>query len=215
MSQVSPGDLFERGPLPYQDLASSRVAALKRLTQFQADAAHYYRAHRNEDFGPVQRRNVSLLSAAIRRRLVSEHEVLECALDRHSPLASEKFIQEVFWRGYFKGWLQQRPQIWYDYLADLNEMLSSESFVSGELGKRYQKVIAGESGIDCMDAWVQELPETAICTIMPGCGLQASGSLRSVCRAVGRMVFLSAPARRRSRVKHAVLALGGRPAHRG
>ncbi|MFK7963813.1 MAG: FAD-binding domain-containing protein [Burkholderiaceae bacterium] len=160
MSQNEPDDLFEQAPLAYQELATSRVAALKRLTQFQADAAHYYRAHRNEDLGPAQRRNVSLLSAAIRRRLVSEYEVLECALARHSPQASEKFIQEVFWRGYFKGWLQQRPQVWYDYLADLSEILSSEAFVNGDLGKRYQQVIAGDSGIDCMDAWVQELPET-------------------------------------------------------
>lgn len=98
---TSDDDLFEAASLPYRELAMSREAALKRLSQFQADAAQYYRAHRNEDLGPVRRRNVSILSAAIRRRLISETEVLDSILERHSPQAADKFIQEVFWRSYF------------------------------------------------------------------------------------------------------------------
>jgi len=157
---TSHDDLFKAAALPYRELAMSRDAALRRLAQFQADAAQYYRAHRNADLGPAQRRNVSILSAAIRRRLISETEVLETVLGRHSPQAAEKFVQEVFWRAYFKGWLQQRPQVWNDYLSDVTQILSSQQFINGELGKKYQRVIAGESGIDCMDAWVRELPET-------------------------------------------------------
>jgi deoxyribodipyrimidine photo-lyase len=33
-----------------------------------------------------------------------------------------KFIQEVFWRGYFKGWLEQHPSVW----AHHNEKLIKE-----------------------------------------------------------------------------------------
>lgn len=157
---MSHDDLFEPDSLPYYALATSREVALARLNRFQADAAHYYRAHRNEDLGPSNRRNVSILSAAIRRRLISETEVLASTLDRHSPQAAEKFIQEVFWRGYFKGWLEQRPQVWHDYRADLEQILCSPEFTSGELGERYRRVVAGGSGIDCMNAWVTELPET-------------------------------------------------------
>ena len=33
----------------------------------------------------------------------------------------EKFVQEVFWRTYWKGWLEMRPQVWDDYNQDLKQ----------------------------------------------------------------------------------------------
>ena len=34
----------------------------------------------------------------------------------------EKFIQEVMWRTYWKGWLEMRPKVWQDYNKDLLEL---------------------------------------------------------------------------------------------
>ena len=34
---------------------------------------------------------------------------------------NEKFIQEVLWRTYWKGWLELRPNVWSDYLIELNK----------------------------------------------------------------------------------------------
>ena len=65
----------------------------------------HYTAQRNYDLGAQDRSTASALSPWIRHRLITEEEVLTRALARHSPSAASKFVQEVFWRGYFKGWL--------------------------------------------------------------------------------------------------------------
>jgi deoxyribodipyrimidine photo-lyase len=55
-------------------------------------------------------------SAAVR---LSEVEVLKSVLGAHSPQSAEKFIQEVFWRTYWKGWLELRPSVWANYQGAL------------------------------------------------------------------------------------------------
>ena len=47
--------------------------------------------------------------------LVTEEEVLAAVLGRFSLSSAEKFVQEVFWRTYWKGWLEMRPGVWTDY----------------------------------------------------------------------------------------------------
>jgi len=60
--------------------------------------------------------NVSRLSAALRHRLISEEEVVTAVLAAHRFPAVEKFVQEVVWRTYWKGWLEQHPGVWDDYV---------------------------------------------------------------------------------------------------
>ena len=74
-----------------------------------------YAAKRNFDLGPGNHNSVSNLSPYIRRRLITEAEVVEAALEAHGLEGAEKFIQEVFWRSYFKGWLESRPDVWRSY----------------------------------------------------------------------------------------------------
>ena len=63
--------------------APTRAAALARLVAFAPRMGRDYAAGRNNDPGPGARRDVSLLSPAIRHRLVTEQEVVRAALDAH------------------------------------------------------------------------------------------------------------------------------------
>lgn len=132
-----------------------RQAGLDQLQNFLPLAGNRYSKGRNLDSGRFENNSVSGLSPWIRCGLISEIEVLEATRRQHSPNAAEKFIQEVFWRGYFKGWLQQRPQLWLDYQHQLTGLV-----VEYEKHLGYRAAVAGETGIACFDAWARELVET-------------------------------------------------------
>ncbi|MFJ7289410.1 FAD-binding domain-containing protein [Curtobacterium sp. NPDC098951] len=131
----------------------TRAAGLDALHEFVPRAGADYRRDRNHDLGPA-RTNVSGLSPYIRHRLVTEQEVVAAVLDRHSLHAAEKFVQEVFWRTYWKGWLEQRPEVWRRYRTDVRDLLD------GDLPDGYEDAVAGRTGIDAMDAWARELVDT-------------------------------------------------------
>ena len=77
-----------------------------------------YTAQRNFDFGPQNRKNISCLSPYITHRLISEYEVAKKVLSKYPYQKVEKFIQEIFWRVYWKGWLELRPKVWTDFVED-------------------------------------------------------------------------------------------------
>lgn len=132
----------------------TRAAGLARLQQFLPAAGRAYAATRNEDRGPTEARQVSALSPWIRRRLLTESEVVAAVLTRHSAAAAEKFIQEVVWRGYWKGYLEMRPGLYARYLAECDALRSSANAAQQQALKRAEQ---GQTGIECYDAWVQEL----------------------------------------------------------
>jgi len=137
----------------------TRADALTRLHEFLPLAGRAYAARRNHDGGPDGKATTSLLSPAIRRRLVSEAEVAAAAIAAHGFGGAEKFVQEVCWRTYWVGWLQQRPEIWTRWQADvvrMEAMLTED----GKWQRRYHDAMAARTGIDCFDAWVTELQET-------------------------------------------------------
>jgi deoxyribodipyrimidine photo-lyase len=86
----------------------SREMALRRLAEFVPAAGRRYEQHRNTDAGPDQPSAVSRLSPYLRHRLITEHEVIAQVLADHTLLDAEKFVQEVLWRTYWKGWLELR-----------------------------------------------------------------------------------------------------------
>ena len=118
-----------------------------------------YARSRNTDFGPGRRPNVSCLSPWIRHRLISEQEVVSAALKAHSFDQAEKFIQEVCWRTYFKGWLEQRPQVWTAYCADRDAALETLESHEAMLAE-YNAAIEGRTGIEGFDDWAKELVST-------------------------------------------------------
>jgi deoxyribodipyrimidine photo-lyase len=137
----------------------SREAALAALSEFMPRAGRTYAEGRNFDHGPGRRDAVSQLSPYLRHRLITEEDVLRAVLDRHTPDAASRFVTEVFWRTYWKGWLEMRPSVWTAYRAGLGRAWNDVQTQSGLRG-RWEDACAGETGIDCFDAWARELAET-------------------------------------------------------
>ena len=138
-----------------------RAHALARLAAFLPAAGRRYAETRNADDGPIAggRGNVSQLSPWLHAGLISEPEVLAAVLGAHSPGTAEKFIAEVFWRIYFKGYLEQRPAIWSDYCTGRNAALAALQNIAG-LAAAYDQAIEGRTGIPAFDTWARELLAT-------------------------------------------------------
>ena len=134
-------------------------AARARLQAFLPQSGKRYASQRNFDFGPGKHQKVSALSPWLRHRIILETEVLEAVLGAQSAASAEKFIQEVFWRGYFKGWLEHRPEVWQRYRRRVTDLLGQLE-TDAALHARYEEAVGGHTGIACFDAWVQELVET-------------------------------------------------------
>jgi hypothetical protein len=143
------------------DFTPTRGRGLERLAEFCPAAGRRYAEERNHDNGPETggRGNVSQLSPWLHAGLLGEAEVLAAVLAQHSPRAAEKFIAEVFWRVYFKGYLEQRPAIWADYCAGRDAALAA---MEGNAGVRaaYAEATEGRTGIEAFDVWAQELVQT-------------------------------------------------------
>ena len=137
----------------------TRAESLRRLDAFLPRAGRAYAKERNFDRGPGGHTAVSTLSPWIRHRLLLEEEVIASVLARHTLSAAEKFIQEVFWRTYWKGWLERRPGVWADYRARVSGLIGDLDRDAG-LRDRWQAATAGGTGITCFDAWANELIDT-------------------------------------------------------
>lgn len=144
------------------DMTPTRAAALARLAAFLPAAGQRYADQRNHDDGPggdEWRRNVSQLSPWLHAGVLNEAEVIEAVLSAHRPRAAEKFIAEVFWRIYFKGYLEQRPAIWTDYCAGRDAALAAMELNAG-IRAAYAEATEGRTGIKAFDVWARELVET-------------------------------------------------------
>ncbi len=128
----------------------SREGALKRLDAFINSELANYSSKRNFDLGPKDKSNVSCLSPYISHRLITEYEVTKRVLAKFPYHKVEKYIQEIFWRVYWKGWLELRPQVWSDFIEDLKGLKEDDN---------YTKAINGETQIECFNDWVKELKE--------------------------------------------------------
>jgi len=138
---------------------ATRENAEQLLQAFVPRMGQHYALERNYDRGPGEHDNVSQLSPYIRRRLLKETEIISAALAAHGPKQAEKFIQEIVWRSYFKGWLERRPQIWTSYTEGLGADLLNVKR-DAELCQSLAAAEAGTTGLDCFDAWARELTQT-------------------------------------------------------
>ncbi len=128
----------------------SREGALKQLNSFTNSEITNYSFKRNFDLGPDDKSNVSCLSPYISHRLITEYEVAKTVLSKFPYQKVEKYVQEIFWRVYWKGWLELRPQVWSDFIEDLKGLNEDDN---------YKKAINGETQIECFNDWVKELKE--------------------------------------------------------
>ncbi len=136
-------------------LKTYREESLEKLNDFVKNGLIYYSSERNFDFGPSNRKNISLLSPYIRKRILHEKEVINKCIQHHSLHQIEKFIQEVFWRVYWKGWLEGRIKVWQSYKKNLESLLSE--YTNGEKKNNYDLALNAKTGIECFDDWVNEL----------------------------------------------------------
>jgi len=127
-----------------------REKALEALDTFINNDIVNYSSKRNYDFGPTDRKNVSCLSPYVSHRLINEYEISKKVLSKHSYQKVEKYIQEIYWRVYWKGWLELRPKVWDDFTEDLNIIEESEN---------YYLAIEGQTKIECFNDWVKEIKE--------------------------------------------------------
>ena len=132
----------------------SRAAAIEKLNQFAEKNLFEYSRLRNFDYGPNNRSNISCLSPYITHGVISEFEIIKKSLSKFSFSKNEKFIQEVLWRTYWKGWLELRPNVWTDYLNELKKI--REEFKDNT---KYKNAIEGNTNIECFNEWVNELKE--------------------------------------------------------
>lgn len=114
-----------------------------------------YARNRNYATGPGQGMHVSRLSPWTRLRVIPEWQLIAEVLQHHSASAASKFIDEVCWRTYWKGWLRRRPTVWDAYLEELDD--NRQQMADSTL---YHTLLIGQSGIDCMDTWTRELIDT-------------------------------------------------------
>ena len=122
----------------------TRAEGLRRLDDFAPASGRHYGEHRNSDLGPDDRTNVSTLSPYIRHRLVAEPEVAAAAIREHGPRGAERFLQEVGWRTYWKGWLELRPSAWQLYKEEVRRDL-------GRLdADATRDLLAATPAVDCL-----------------------------------------------------------------
>ncbi len=140
-------------------MQATRAEGLARLAAFTPKMGKAYANGRNYDLGAGGHKSVSQLSPYIRHRLIHEREAVAAALGAHGAVAAEKFIQEVIWRSYFKGWLELRPMIWRSYVSGLEADLTQLD-AERPLARAYGRAVEGQTGLACFDAWARELVET-------------------------------------------------------
>ena len=133
---------------------ASRAKAVDKLNHFVENNLSEYSKLRNFDFGTDNRSNISCLSPYITHGIINELEVIDKSLKKFSFQKNEKFIQEVLWRVYWKGWLELRPNVWSDYLMELDNLRDE---YKGNLS--YLRAIEGKTDIECFNQWIIELKE--------------------------------------------------------
>ena len=130
----------------------SRAFAIDKLNNFIDNNLSEYAKLRNFDYGPEKRDNVSCLSPYITHGVISELEVIKSSLKKSSYIKIEKFIQEVLWRIYWKGWLELRPKVWIDFLNQLKALKEKYNNDSN-----YLNAIEGKTNLECFNTWIKEL----------------------------------------------------------
>jgi len=130
----------------------SRAFAIDKLNNFIDNNLSEYAKLRNFDYGPEKRDNVSCLSPYITHGVISELEVIKSSLKKSSYIKIEKFIQEVLWRIYWKGWLELRPKVWIDFLNQLKALKEKYNNNSN-----YLNAIEGKTNLECFNTWIKEL----------------------------------------------------------
>ena len=132
---------------------SNLKEAERLLNNYLPKTGKYYRNKRNYTYDIDNKTSTtSLLSPYIRYRLISEEDVLKKTLSIQPFLKAQKFIEEIYWRTYWKGWLEHRKEVYDDYLNERNVLI--KKYHNKNL---YIKTINGKTDLDFFNNWVNQL----------------------------------------------------------
>ena len=117
------------------------------LENFIDNHLNSYHRLRNFDFGIKDRSNISQISKYTSHRILNEYNVIEKIkkIDK-----KRKYTDEILWRLYWKGYLENYKSIWYEFTSFREKSATSDKISSA---------IDGKTGIDCFDSWIEELRE--------------------------------------------------------
>ena len=121
---------------------TKKSEVIEKFTNFSEKELSSYSKKRNFDFGPPHT-NVSKLSPYLRTRFITEEEVLKISFTKNNIKNIEKFIEEIFWRTYWRGWLETHPWVYDEYLDTIKH-----------------QTLPKKTGIKCFDNWKEELSDT-------------------------------------------------------
>ena len=128
-----------------------RQHSIDKMTDWMPNAASSYQSSRNYDLDGKQ--TTSRLSESISAGILSEMDVIDCAKRFNISMKNNKFIEEIFWRVYFRGYFETHPSVWKHYTKNLNSHFQ-------KLPKYYDIAVRGETEIKCFNAWINQLKET-------------------------------------------------------
>ena len=117
------------------------------LDNFIFNHLNSYHQLRNYDYGIENRTNVSQISKYTSHRILYEFDIIE-KLKKYDK--KQKFTDEILWRIYWKGYLENYKSIWFEYI-NFKEDSNSSYLISSAMN--------GKTGIDCFDTWIEELRE--------------------------------------------------------
>ena len=128
-----------------------RQYSIDKMTDWMPNAASSYQSSRNYDLDGKQ--TTSRLSESISVGILSEMDVIDCAKRFNISMKNNKFIEEIFWRVYFRGYFETHPSVWTHYTKNLNSHFQ-------KLPKYYDIAVKGETELECFNAWINQLKET-------------------------------------------------------
>jgi len=117
------------------------------LDNFIINHLNTYHQKRNYDYGIHDRSNVSQISKYTSHRILYEYDIVEKLkkIDK-----KKKYTDEILWRIYWKGYLENYKSIWFEYI-NFKENSNNTYLISSAMN--------GKTGIDCFDTWIDELRE--------------------------------------------------------
>ena len=127
------------------------------LKDFIVNKLKNYDQYRNYDYGLESTfKNVSGLSPYISRGILKEVFILNSLKNISFP--HQKFKQEILWRTYWKGWLENHSNVWENYN---NDLINQKKYINSTLKKNiYKKALYGETDIEPFNYWLRQLKST-------------------------------------------------------
>ena len=122
--------------------------AQEKWDDFLENKITNYEKLRNFDYGPTNKSSVSKLSPYISHRVLLEYELLEEVKKKYHSQKINKFVEEIYWRIYWQGWMENRPKVWCNFISEKNYEYDFET---------YEKAINGNSELGFFNSWVNEL----------------------------------------------------------